>query len=115
MKRERGVKYVISMGEDNCLNVYNSKWKLEFRIGKGQGADPGYMRLPCDCCFTEEGILVVDSLNHRICLFDFEGQFIRHVLTKKNGLDTPRGLVLRSPLLWVICKKKIMCFKFWKM
>ena len=106
-----GVKYLVTLGEDNLVQVYNAKWEPVFKVGKGQGSGDGYMFLPCGAICVDEGILVADSINNRVCLFDFWGEFVRHLLTVDDGIKCPRGLVYRKPRLWVICKAKILCFK----
>ena len=46
-------------------------------------------------------VLVVDSDNHRVVMFDAFGKFLREVLTQLDGLCYPMGLTLNNGKLLV--------------
>ena len=109
---ETGTKYIVSFGEDNLLQVYNRKWEPLYTIGKGtKGTGDGYLSTPHGSVCTGEGILVADAGNHRVCLFDFTGKFVKEYLTEADGLTYTKTLVYKSPFLWVICDDHVLCFK----
>ena len=111
MINDAGIKYIVTSEKDNCLKVYNNHWEYDCTIGKGEGSEEGYLDNPTDCVCTNEGILVVDCFNDRICLFDFAGQFVSNYLTKDDGIEAPNGLAYRLPYLWVMCDKSVFCYK----
>ena len=111
MMHQDGVKYIVTLEGEDRLQVYNSKWEYEFSVGKGTGSRDGFLSCPQDCACTDEGILVVDFGNNRVCLFDFAGDFIRHCLTKEDGLQYPRCLSYKSPCLWVFGPDLAQCYE----
>ena len=109
---ESRIKYIVSFRNDHLLQVYNSQWQYLVTIGKGtKGTGDGYLWMPQGSVCTEEGILVADSGNNRVCLFNFTGEFVREYLTAVDGMKHAISLVFRPPLLWVICQKRVVCFK----
>ena len=112
MANDTEVKYIVTIAGGYCLQVYDSKWQNLFSIGKGtEGSDDGSFSSPNDSVCIEAGILVADGGNHRVCLFSFSGQFLRHYLTASDGLKFPKALVFKSPFLWIICQYRVFCFK----
>ena len=111
MMTNDGVKYIITLEEKNILQVYDRSWNYEFTIGKGKGSSGGFLHVPCDSLCIDEGILVVDKCNNRVCLFSHNGEYIRDLLTLADGLLSPRGLAYKSPNLWIICTSRILCFR----
>ena len=110
VNNETGIKYIVSFRDDHVLKVYNSEWQYLFTLGDDtKGA--GYLLKPQGSVCTEEGILVADAGNGRVCLFDFNGKFVKEYLTKADGLTYAKSLVYKPPFLWVICDKRVLCFK----
>ena len=106
---ESRIKYIVSFRTDHLLKIYNSQWQYLATVGKGTGN--GYLSKPQGSVCAEEGILVADSGKNRVCLFDFTGEFVREYLTAVEGIKYAKSLVFRPPLLWVICEKRVVCFK----
>ena len=107
-----GLQYIVTLQEEHCLKVYNSKWQYQYTVGKGKGSDDGSLWYPGGGVCTDEGILVADYGNNRVCLFDLHGKFVRHYLTEDNDdIVEPNGIVYIPPYLWVLCKKVVMCYK----
>ena len=47
------------------------------------------------------GFLLADNGNNKVTLYSYTGDKVRTVLTKEDGLDGPRSLLLKPPFLWV--------------
>ena len=111
MITDEGMQYIVTLHGEHCLKVYSSKWRYEYTIGKGGGSSDGYLLYPGGSVCTDEGILVADTGNNRVCLFNRRGEFIRHYLTEDDGIDSPNGIVYMPPYLWVVCSKVVLCYK----
>ena len=113
MKREDHILYMVTCrGNRHVISVYDDQWNQLFTFGGGGNAD-GQLRDPWSTAYTTEGILVSDMSNKRVCMFSFEGTFIKHILTNKDGINYPMGLVFLSPYLWVTGHSSplVKCFK----
>ena len=113
MKREEHILYMVTCrGNSDNISVYDDQWNQLFTFG-GRGSADGQLYNPWSTAYTTEGILVSDTSNHRICLFSFDGKFIKHILTNKDGINGPMGLTFLSPYLWVTSQSpsSVKCFK----
>ena len=109
MKREGHVLYLVTCrGSKHSVTVYDDQWNQLFTFG-GRGNADGQLDGPWGTTYTTEGILVADTFNSRICLFSFEGQYMRNILTNITG--RPMALIFLSPHLWVTYDKRVECFK----
>ena len=65
--------------------------------------DDGDLDGPTSIVVTpEHTVMISDFINDRISAFSLDdGRFIRHVLTEKDGIDSPRCISLEGNLLWV--------------
>jgi DNA-binding beta-propeller fold protein YncE len=48
-------------------------------LGKGPGEAPGYLNFPMGVCAYAGGVIVADTNNNRLQMFDFAGDFYREV------------------------------------
>ena len=113
MKREDHILYMVTCrGYSHNVRVYNDQWNQLFIFG-GKGDADGQLNSPWSTAYTTEGILVSDTSNQRVCLFSFDGKFIKHILTKKDDINYPMGLTIGRPYLWVTSSNPISvkCFK----
>ena len=95
------VKYCVSCcyGTHSVM-VYDDTWNLLFTLG-GPARGARQLAYPWGVTSTTEGILVADQNNHRISQFLFEGIYIKHILTKNNGIASPLGITFNNPYLWM--------------
>ena len=101
IQREDAKIFLVTCWGTQSVDVYDFQWKKLFTIGE-YGEEDGQLCDPWGTTYTEQGILVADISNDRICQFSFDGKFIRHILTiSKDGIKSPRGLIFNSPFLWV--------------
>ena len=113
MKREDHILYMVTCwGNSHDISVYDGQWNQLFTFG-GRGNADGQLYNPWSTAYTTEGILASDMSNRRVCLFSFDGKFIKHILTNKDGINNPMGLVFLSPYLWVTSQRSssVKCFK----
>ncbi|CAG7785220.1 unnamed protein product [Allacma fusca] len=68
-----------------ATSQYSAKKRLVFKFGS-RGSDPGYFTWPRGiACGPDSNIVVADSSNHRIQVFDQTGKYIKDFGTYGNG------------------------------
>ena len=112
MRSEGEVLYLVSYYRTHSVEVYDEEWKLVCTIG-GHGQADGQMMYPWGTTITKQGILVADYENGRISLYSTEGKFIKHILTRDDGIGNPRDLSYTRPLLWMSHEgpPSVKCYK----
>ncbi|XP_048756691.2 uncharacterized protein LOC125667276 [Ostrea edulis] len=53
------------------------------------------------CCDGENNVIVADSASHVIHILNQDGNFLRHLLTKKDGLIYPFSVAMYRDVLWI--------------
>ena len=90
---------------DHCVSLYNRSYIKQTTIGS-KGKTDGCLDGPVCVIFTPSGsLLVADCNNHRVCEFNQQGAFIRHVITSHHGIQYPVSLSYSHPHLWVACHR----------
>ena len=100
----------------HCVSLYNRSYIKQATIGS-EGKTDGCLYLPVCVIFTPSGsLLVADCVNHRVCEFNQQGAFIRHVITFDHGIHEPWSLSYSHPHLWVACRggKNVKRFKIYE-
>ena len=100
----------------HCVSLYNRSYIKQATIGSYGEAD-GCLLLPYCVIFSPSGsLLVADHDNHRVCEFNQQGAFIRHVITSDHGIHNPLSLSYSHPHLWVVCNsgQNVKRFKIYK-
>ena len=100
----------------HCVSLYNRSYIKQATIGSIGMAD-GCLNEPVCVIFTPSGsLLVADYHNNRVCEFNQQGAFIRHVITSHHGICQPLSLSYSHPHLWVACYggKNVKRFKIYK-
>ena len=93
--------YVVCENKRHQVNIYNSTWSLYQTLG-GPGSGDGQLRDPYSAIGLPDGsVIICDSLNHRVSLFNVHGRFIRHLLTRSDGLSYPDAISISLPYLWL--------------
>ena len=100
IQKEGCVKYCVSCYGTHNVMVFDDTWKQLFTLG-GPGSGDGLLNGPWGVTYTTEGILVADQMNNRISQFSFEGTFMKHILTKNDGIGRPLGVTFNNPYLWM--------------
>lgn len=73
----------------SVLKVFDSKGQFIRKIGM-EGSGAGQLKFPRGVCVDQQGnIVVADRNNDRISMFAGSGRFVRHLLTKDDGLKAP--------------------------
>jgi hypothetical protein len=82
---------IVSDSYNSCVKVFSKTGQPLYRFGSGR------LVCPRGVSVDENGnILVVDSDNHRVVMFDPFGKYLREVLTRLDGLCYPMGLTLNK-------------------
>ena len=93
---------VCETGRDQVL-IYNSSWGLYQTLGGKRGSGDGQLDWPFSPIGLPDGsIIISDSWNDRVSLFNIKGRFIRHILTQSDGLSEPEAMSISLPDLWLI-------------
>ena len=66
----------------------NENYKRRYEYVGNDGNEESFF--PCDLCTDDnDHVLVIDDGNHEVLILDNEGQFVKFLLTKEQGLDRP--------------------------
>ena len=94
--------YIVCDYWNHQVHVYNSSWSLYKTLG-GRGSGDGQLDDPTSAIGLPDGsIIISDSNNGRVSLFNIHGRFIRHILTRSDGLSGPVSMSISLPYLWPI-------------
>ena len=99
IKKGSSSMYAVACRATHSVHVFDLKWNLLFQTGSKESSD-SILRGPCDCTYNTQGVIVADTYNNRVCLFSFEGKFLKDILPKKS-INLPVALTFVNPYLWV--------------
>ena len=96
--------YIVSEQLRDQVLIFNSTWSLYQTLGTGtHGSGDGQFTRPHSSIGLPDGsVIISDYWNHRVCLFTIHSKFVRHILTRSDGLDRPWAMSISLPYLWVI-------------
>ena len=100
----------------HCVSLYNRSYIKQATIGSF-GQTDGCLYGPICVIFSPSGsLLVADFNNNRVCEFNQQGAFIRHVITSHHDIEYPVSLSYSHPHLWVACwdGNNVKRFKIYK-
>ena len=105
--------YVVCDWGHHQVYVYNSTWSLYQTLG-GPGSGDGQLRYPKSAIGLPDGsVIICDSSNRRVSLFNVHGRFIRHLLTRSDGLSYPGAMSISLPYLWVVGSDRLYRYKLY--
>ena len=94
--------YVVCDSGNHQVSIYNSSWGLYKTLGGNKGSGDGQLDSPQSAIGLPDGsIIISDSWNDRVSLFNIKGRFIRHILTRSDGLSDPDAMSISLPYLWL--------------
>lgn len=80
--------------KNDCVKTFSAVGRLLSQIGR-HGKNTGeFIRLRGVCCDIEGNLIVCDKGNHRIQKISNKGVFIKCLMTKADGLDSPSSVVM---------------------
>ncbi|XP_013420505.1 E3 ubiquitin-protein ligase TRIM71-like [Lingula anatina] len=83
---------IVTDPEGDHIRVYDSTLQLKYRYGT-QGDGDGQVNDPLGtCCLDNGDIILTDLTNHRLHLVSPNGKFKQFLLSKDNGLRSPRNV-----------------------
>ena len=95
--------YIVCESHFDQVFVYNSTWGLYKTLGGTRGSGDGQLWDPYSAIGLPDGsIIISDTGNHRVSLFNIQGRFVRHILTESDGLSGPRAMSISLPYIWLI-------------
>ncbi|XP_013381059.1 tripartite motif-containing protein 2-like [Lingula anatina] len=78
-----------------CVHVLSPTGDQLYQYGGTQGSGDGQLKIPQGVCTDSYGhIFIADTANHRIVALSSQGQFIRYIATKDDGLKLPVALAI---------------------
>ena len=94
--------YIVCEWGADQVHVYNSTWSWYKTLG-GPGFGDGQLNNPYSAIGLPDGsIIISDSNNGRVSLFNIHGRFIRHIQTWSDGISEPWAMSISLPYLWLI-------------
>ena len=79
--------YVVCAWGRHQVFVYDSTWSLYQTLGGSRGSGDGQLDFPHSAIGLPDGsVIISDYSNRRVSLFTIQGKFVRHILTRSNGL-----------------------------
>ena len=94
--------YIVCEWGRHQVLIYNSTWSLYKTLG-GRGSGDGQLNHPLSAIGLPDGsVIIIVSYNSRVSLFNIRGRFIRHILTRSDGLSGPEAMSISLPYLWLI-------------
>ena len=95
--------YIVCDYGNHQVHVYNSTWSLYQTLGGNKGSDDGQLHYPDSAIGLPDGsVIISDTGNNRVSLFNIHGKFVRHILTRSDGLSYPYAMSISLPYLWVV-------------
>ena len=95
--------YIVCESNRHQIHIYNSTWGLYKTLGGTRGSGDGQFNSPHSSIGLPDGsVIISDYWNNRVCLFTIHGKFVRHILTRSDGLDRPWAMSISLPYLWVV-------------
>ena len=94
--------------------IYNSTWGLYQTLGGTRGSGDGQLWYPYSTIGSPDGsIIISDQYNGRVSLFTIQGRFIRHILTRSDGLYRPHAMSNSLPYLWLTVYRGLRRYKLY--
>ena len=104
--------YVVCESGRHQVLIYNSTWGLYQTLGGTRGSGDGQMDNPYTAIGLPGGLVVIrDIRNDHVSLFTIDGKFVRHILTRTDGLYSPGPMSISLPYLWVEGKLGLYRYK----
>ena len=95
--------YLVCERYRHQVHIYNSTWGLYKTLGGTRGSGDGQLKFPYSASGLPDGsVIISDTDNHRVSVFNIHGRFVRHILTRSDGLNRPEAMSISLPYLWLI-------------
>ena len=105
--------YIVCERGRHQVRVYNSTWSLYQTLG-GRGSGDGQLGWPISAIGLPDGsVIISDYFNDRVSLFNIHGRFVRHILTRFDGLSGPLAMSISLPYLWVVDMNTLYRYKLY--
>ncbi|XP_078585741.1 E3 ubiquitin-protein ligase TRIM32-like [Branchiostoma floridae x Branchiostoma japonicum] len=84
---------LVSNGDNHCIHVHNEDGQFLFKFGD-LGSGEGQLYSPHGICTDKAGnIIVADSGNSRVEMFDKKGRFLKHIAT---DMEKPQAVAMAT-------------------
>ena len=84
------------------VRVYNSTWGWYKTLGGTLGYGDVQFNLPFSAIGLPDGsVIISDTYNARVSIFTIQGKFVRHILTRSDGLSHTWDMSINLPYLWL--------------
>ena len=107
--------YVVCEEKGHQVHIYNSTWGLYQTLGSTYGSGDGQLHWPQSAIGLIDGTVIIsDMVNARVCLFTIQGRFVRHILTRSDGLYNPQDMSISLPYLWLIDNRGFFIYRLYR-
>ena len=95
--------YLVCEHGRHQVRLYNSSWSLYKTLGSTRGSGDGHFNGPVSAIGLPDGsVIISDKDNHRVSLLTIQGTFVRHILTRSDGLSDPMAMSISLPYLLLL-------------
>ena len=106
--------YIVCEQSRHQVLIFNSTWSLYKTLGGTRGSGDGQFNTPNSSIGLPDGsIIISDVYNNRVSLFTLQGRFVRHILTRSDGLYRPWVMSISLPYLWVVDNHRLYRYKLY--
>ncbi|CAH1781835.1 unnamed protein product [Owenia fusiformis] len=85
---------VVSDVNNHAVYVMDQEGTIIAQYGGTQGDEENELDGPKGVCVTEDHIIVADNHNHRVVLLSHNGQFVKTLLNKQDGILFPANVAI---------------------
>ena len=86
---------ILSDNKNDCIFILNPDCSIRQKFGSS-GSEEGELKQPWGVATHGENILVADSGNNRMQVFQLDGTFVSMIVRREDPLKSPRGLMVTN-------------------
>ena len=106
--------YIVCKQMHHQVLIFNSTWGLYKTLGGTRGSGDGQFNRPNTSIGLPDGSIVIcDVYNNRVSLFSLQGKFVRHILTRSDGIYRPWVMSISLPYLWLVDNFRLYRYKLY--
>ena len=92
------VFYIVSEEGRSRINVYNQAWHLIRTLGT-----QGELSKPISAIVSDDDTIIISDYNNgHVSEFSLTGTFLRHLLVRADGINSPGSMSYHYPHLWLV-------------
>ena len=106
--------YIVSETDRHRVLIFKSTWGWYKTLGGTRGSGDGQFNIPNSSIGLPDGsVIISDVYNNRVSLFSLQGKFVRHILTRSDGIYRAWAMYVSLPYLWVADNGRLYRYKLY--